>query len=409
MSDTTGKSPQRSTMQKSLTTTSLIILFCLSLSACQVTNTVSKADEDISQKPEINYLPQPELKPSKRFTLAVNLLESGQPEKARVELVSYLNEKPKSTKAKEIIRQIDTPVTTYFPQKHFNVTLKKGESLSTLSRDYLGNLYLFYALAKYNNITVPSMIDAGHTIRIPSTSKALKYKASKKPSTKSEKKTSPPPKKAVPKTANEITSIAQKPQQPKVLETTPEVAKVSKVIKAQPTLPIEPSKASPPDYLELMYAALEKRDYASATENLEQLYMKNLITPEIESNSSEIYVRGARALESKNPKLASKYYLKSAKLQIKHGQQEQSIPSLQRSLALNPNNQAAKSIYRPLQQKLTDQYHRKASIAYRKQELNKAITLWKRVLEIDPNHNAAKAYMAQAQELKAKLSKLNNE
>lgn len=53
-----------------------------------------------------------------------------------------------------------------------------------------------------------------------------------------------------------------------------------------------------------------------------------------------------------------------------------------------------------------DDYYKQASIAFRRQELDKAIALWDKVLEIDPEHQHAIAGRLQAIELKKKLSNL---
>lgn len=56
--------------------------------------------------------------------------------------------------------------------------------------------------------------------------------------------------------------------------------------------------------------------------------------------------------------------------------------------------------------KLADDYHKQASIAFRRQELDKAIELWDKVLEIDPEHQYAITSRLQAVELRKKLSNL---
>ena len=60
-----------------------------------------------------------------------------------------------------------------------------------------------------------------------------------------------------------------------------------------------------------------------------------------------------------------------------------------------------------LQQELTDKYHREASSAFRRQDLDEAIDKWNIVLQIDPDHASARAYLAQARELKDRLKNIN--
>ncbi|MEH6542851.1 MAG: LysM peptidoglycan-binding domain-containing protein [Porticoccaceae bacterium] len=53
-----------------------------------------------------------------------------------------------------------------------------------------------------------------------------------------------------------------------------------------------------------------------------------------------------------------------------------------------------------------DEYHKQASMAFRRQELDQAIALWDKVLEIDPSHQHAMSGRLQAMELRKKLSDL---
>lgn len=55
---------------------------------------------------------------------------------------------------------------------------------------------------------------------------------------------------------------------------------------------------------------------------------------------------------------------------------------------------------------LIDEYYKQASIAFRRQELDKAIALWDKVLLLDPEHQHAITGRLQALELKRKLSNL---
>ena len=378
-------------------------------------------NDEIEGEAQDTYTPQ-QMETSKRFALAMRLLGQGEADKARAELAQYLIEKPNSERAKEIIKQIDTPSHEYYPSNYFSVKLKKGESLSTLARDYLGDAYYFWGLAKYNDISEPAVLKAGQMVKIPGTKKALRYRANlvkaKIAKAKPKVKTKPKTKKATPdeeaKTAVAVESVkpvaktldgklptikaAQSEQSSKPEESTaPEKSTV-------PEKSPEPEKVMQPR--DLMNAALNKGDYVAAASNLDTLISKGDMSSAEEKQAVNIYTQAAKALENSDPKLASSYYLKSANLQIKHGQKEDAIPSLQKAKKLDPGNHAIDKIYRPIQQEYADKYHKEASIAYRKQELDEAITLWNKVLKINPDHSAAKAYLAQAKELKKKLADL---
>ncbi|MEH6569515.1 MAG: hypothetical protein V7709_10585 [Halioglobus sp.] len=117
----------------------------------------------------VDYVSKDGLTPSARFSEVLLLLEEGRPAPARIELLEYLEVKPDSAIAQDILAQIDMPADEYFPEDFHVVELKFGQSLSTLSKTYLGSVYQFHALAKYNAIAQPSKTKVGQQIRIPLT------------------------------------------------------------------------------------------------------------------------------------------------------------------------------------------------------------------------------------------------
>lgn len=117
----------------------------------------------------VAYVPKGGLTSSARFSEVLLLLEEGRPAPARIELLEYLEARPDSAIAQDILVQIDMPAGEYFPEDFHVVELKSGQSLSTLSKTYLGSVYQFHALAKYNAIAQPSKTKVGQKIRIPLT------------------------------------------------------------------------------------------------------------------------------------------------------------------------------------------------------------------------------------------------
>ncbi|MEQ9463025.1 MAG: LysM peptidoglycan-binding domain-containing protein [Haliea sp.] len=119
------------------------------------------------------YTAQPGLSAQERFRSALGLLEGGEPGQARAELLAYIEEKPRSEVARDLLRQIESDSLEYYPAEHRQITLATGESLSTLAKRYLGDIYQFYALAKYNGIAEPRRLRAGQSLRIPLTGAAV--------------------------------------------------------------------------------------------------------------------------------------------------------------------------------------------------------------------------------------------
>jgi tetratricopeptide (TPR) repeat protein len=343
---------------------------------------------------EHGYVALEGLTSKKRMNLILKYLEEGKATEARAELVKYMETK-KSDRAKRLLKQIDTPSGQYYPAKNFTVTMKKGESLSTLSRDYLGDAYSFYGLAKYNGIAVPSKINAGQRIKIPATKSSLKHKAKLIAANQAQPKpvVSTVVEEPTDATASKIVeqAVEQKASMEQEVVTPPETAKViEKVLSPR----------------EKMNNALGNGDYVNAVKGYEEMRSKEGVSTSEERKSISMYNKAAKQLETSNPKQASLYSYEAGKTQIKFGDREGAIVPLQKAVNLNSGNSKAKSTLAPIKQEYVDYYHSEASIAYRKQELEKAIELWNKVLKLDPDHSAAKAYVAQATELKTRLDKL---
>ena len=107
-----------------------------------------------------------------RLQEVLDLLEGGNLVAARSELMLYLAHQPNSKVGQDLLQQIDLPALDYFPEDYREVQLRSGQTLSNLSQHYLGSLYRFHALAKYNGINEPRSLKAGQTVRIPLTGQA---------------------------------------------------------------------------------------------------------------------------------------------------------------------------------------------------------------------------------------------
>lgn len=142
------------------------------LQGCTMTSSTD-SDPIESATEEVTYVPRDDVTAQERFREALNLLQRGFSVPARIELEQYLKEKPGSAVAVSLLGQIDTPSEEYFPSDYQQVRLAPGQSLSTLSKLYLGSIYKFHALAKYNDINEPNRLRIGQTVRIPLTPRAV--------------------------------------------------------------------------------------------------------------------------------------------------------------------------------------------------------------------------------------------
>lgn len=152
-----------------------LAVFSVLASACAPTP-VQEAplpETEAAASEEPVFTAQPGLSAQERFRVALGLLESGNTGQARAELIAYLEEKPRSDVANDLLRQVETDSLEYYPSEYREITLSSGESLSTLAKRYLGDVYQFHALAKYNNIAEPRRLRAGQTLKIPLTETAI--------------------------------------------------------------------------------------------------------------------------------------------------------------------------------------------------------------------------------------------
>lgn len=98
---------------------------------------------------------------------AVGMLEQGHEDEARAEVQRALATDPNNKLAQSLMRQITSDPVTLLGRESFAYTVRPNESLSMIAGRFLGDIYSFYILARYNNIAVPRQVAGGHTLRIP--------------------------------------------------------------------------------------------------------------------------------------------------------------------------------------------------------------------------------------------------
>jgi len=98
---------------------------------------------------------------------AVGMLEAGHEVEARAELQRALSTDPNNKLALNLMRQITSDPTSALGRESFSYTVRPNESLSMISGRFLGDIYSFYILARYNGIAVPRQVAGGQVLRIP--------------------------------------------------------------------------------------------------------------------------------------------------------------------------------------------------------------------------------------------------
>ncbi len=116
----------------------------------------------------------PELTPAQAKTQAqklaieaVDALQNGDEEKARSLLEEAQVLDSRNDLARKLMAQIKANPQKELGSVYFRYTVQKDDSLSKIAQQYLGDLFLFHILAKYNDIANPSRLAAGQVIKIP--------------------------------------------------------------------------------------------------------------------------------------------------------------------------------------------------------------------------------------------------
>lgn len=134
-------------------------------------------------------------------------LNRGDATAARRKLTQMLRRQPGDGVARQLLAQIDTDPQTLLGRESYSYTLRPGETLSTVAQRALGNPMLFYALARYNNIAVPSSVTPGQTIQVPGRRPAASAPARPDPRPQTR-----PPRTATPSTATPPPTRAPAPR-----------------------------------------------------------------------------------------------------------------------------------------------------------------------------------------------------
>ena len=97
----------------------------------------------------------------------IELLEVGNEDQAVAELSRALALDPNNRLAQNLMRQITVDPVGALGRESFAYTVRPSDTLSRISGRFLGDIYAFYILARYNDIKVPRQVAGGQVIRIP--------------------------------------------------------------------------------------------------------------------------------------------------------------------------------------------------------------------------------------------------
>ncbi len=128
-------------------------------------STAPVADAPVAAPPPPAPLTPQEVQRS--ISAVLDHLQAGQEEPAEAELKKVLQSEPGNRIAQSLMRQIQEDPVTLLGRESFSYRVQPGESLSRIAGRFMGDVMLFYALAKYNNIKVPRTLSGGQVVKVP--------------------------------------------------------------------------------------------------------------------------------------------------------------------------------------------------------------------------------------------------
>lgn len=297
-----------------------------------------------------------DLSASARVESALVLLEQGHAGEARAQLVRAIEQSPDTSEfASRLMRQLDEDPETLLGEDSFEYRVKPGESLSLLANRYLGDEFLFYALARYNGIDVPGRVPVGQALKIPI-----------RPSAASAEITPEPVPDNAPATI-QPTGIPSNDQIP----TRDSVAGRIHVLRAE--------------------KLAQQGDVPAARERLE--LARQFVASDPELN------RRIDSMEADLDRQEADFLVHQAKAALATGDTERAHQHLTRSVKLDPGRQDARDLQASTRRQLVDEYHRVALGHLNAGQECSAMDLWNRILDVEPGNQDAAAQHQQIRQL----------
>lgn len=334
------------------------------LSACQMMDG-SRKDKakvaDLSMQAKSNQ--------DRQVVRAVRLLETGKQQDAKQLLNEVLLFNPKHDKAVLLNRQLNEPSEKFFgTNKSISYSIKSGDSLGKIAHKWLGESLYFVGLAKLNQITNPSRLERGKTIKIPLIGPAVTIQKQGRRSR---------------------ANVALLKQYKSGQDFNKGLRKANTLFVLEKDLP------------GLIHEQQRILDaYAGKSNSINQKrQMLESVTKIAESSRNKeqlgVYQRFIKAqnrtlfLDESQELFAQKQYMQAAR-------------KLASAKRLDAKINSKTSVFR-MEKLLINKLHEQAVIFYRNHALKKALTRWDLILELQPSHELAQKYKVRANKLIEKL------
>ncbi|RLA45395.1 MAG: hypothetical protein DRR06_07450 [Gammaproteobacteria bacterium] len=281
---------------------------------------------------ESAFLAEPGLTDQQRLHKAIQLLGLGSESQAEAELQAYLSNVPDSKIARDLLRQINTPLNELYPQEFVEIALENGQSLSTIAQLYLGDALQFYALARYNEIEQPDKTVVGQVVRVPMTKQAKAHIA-------------------LPQIEGRGSTVAE-------IDLEDSEAATSAPVEQAPTGTASAGQRYSLNGVELLIALLRDRQYEEAVIEYEKLDNADDLSKGATERLAIAYIASAEKYTISDPPVASLRYLNAAELMLSIDNsvdnRESALNLLDTSVRLDNNNVRAQSLLAKTKSDLTD-------------------------------------------------------
>lgn len=376
-----------------------VLLPCLALVACVTQPTKeavpTAAPEPYAPPPAPVEVPKPpppapkivtpaQQQEAQRVALKVaDILAEGNVEEAQVEIERALALDPENKLALSFLRQLSADPIKELGSEHFAYTVKPGETLSKIAGRFMGDIFQFYILARYNDIAVPRRVPAGQTIRVPGKAPAEATGAVQaKPALPS--KPEPPAARAEP---------AVKPEP--IAKPEPK-AKPEPAAKPEPVRPVAPPKAEPT----AQPAAAPRSEPVALPPAKPEPIAKPVVEPKPTAPQPTL-APGAPPV----PSAADRAFQRGLSEQAR-GNNFKAYEAFKESYALDSSFREAKSNADLMHQEIIADYTRQARAAFARQDLKGSIEQWDLLLKFDPGNEIAQLERQKALDLQQRIKSI---
>ncbi len=274
-------------------------------------------------------------------------LQRGRFEPGRRDLAGYIERHPDDVTARAVMRQLTADPEEVLGSESREYVVREGDSYSALAGRHLGDAGLFLILARYNGSGNPSDLRIGETLRLPGDSPARGSAASD-----SDDEGRP--------ARREVDQAPMPSRRTAAVLALPDAPLPS--VRQEENRGDEPGRAND---------AEKSRNEASAEEP---------------TRAERLQDEALALLADDRPEAA--------------------LERFDAALAEDDGIEPAASRAPALRERLVGEYHQRAILRYRNQQLEQAIDLWDRVLAIDPDFEPAQTYRARARELQRRVDAL---